>query len=163
MRAAWASHEMFARTCAHYVKPSSGWSFLHQAALFGEESASRELIGLGTQIDRPEKQGRTPVDIARDSHHPHLQELLNSAAETAQGLWAAPRDPRCRPSSSAWGQARAWVPPHDDLVAYSEGQASIAAGHRVWVDDFGRVLVGWHGTVNPPLDMGGYPLVGDRG
>lgn len=31
----------------------------------------------------------------------------------------------------------------------------IRAGDRYFLDDEGGVLIGWHGTYNPPCDMGG--------
>ncbi len=157
--AAWQSHDMFARTCAHFVKPTSGWSFLHQAAWFGDEAAARELIRLGARVDLDDKRGRTPVDVAGQHRHPDLRGLLSRAAETAQSLWTAPTDAEHLPSSCAFSQARAWVPPRDDLVAYGGGVAPIRAGNTVWIDDFGRVLVGWHGTVCPPRGMGGESMI----
>jgi hypothetical protein len=34
----------------------------------------------------------------------------------------------------------------------------IEAGRRHYVDDFGRVLVGWHGSFDPPCGMDDEPM-----
>ena len=44
-------------------------------------------------------------------------------------------------------------------VAYGGGSVVIPAGTRYFADALGRTLVGWHGTYNPPADMGGYSCI----
>ena len=38
---------------------------------------------------------------------------------------------------------------------------SVRAGETYYVDVWGRVLVGWHGSVCPPNDMDGMPMFDD--
>lgn len=44
-------------------------------------------------------------------------------------------------------------------IAYGGGLVCVPQGARYYVDTAGDVLVGWHGTCDPPLDMDGVPLV----
>ncbi|WP_153306309.1 hypothetical protein [Desulfatiglans anilini] len=45
----WRRDPQLAQQCSRYQKPSSGWTFLHQAAYFGHEAACLELIRLGVR------------------------------------------------------------------------------------------------------------------
>ena len=45
------------------------------------------------------------------------------------------------------------------VVAYGGGRTVIRVGRRYYADSFDRALIGWHGTYDPPLDMGGSTLV----
>jgi len=44
-------------------------------------------------------------------------------------------------------------------VGYGGGVVKIPKGSRYFVDSFGRTLVGWHGSYDPPSGMGGEPMV----
>ncbi|RLP07696.1 ankyrin repeat domain-containing protein [Propionibacterium australiense] len=156
---AWGRHEMFARECAHHVKPRSGWSFLHQAAFWGREAACRELIRWGADIHLTDKDGMAPSQVATARGHGGLAALLDRAGENARHLWTPPPDSSMLPSSNAFSQGTAWTPPHDDRVCYGGGVAVITASVPVWVDDFRRVIVGWHGTTTPPLGMDGQSMI----
>ena len=63
------------------------------------------------------------------------------------------------PSSHLWGEARECTAREDMAVAYGGGRAVILAGRCYYADSFDRALIGWHGTYDPPLDMGGYTLI----
>ncbi len=150
---AWARHEMFARGCAHHAKPSSGWSFLHQAAFWGHEAACRELIRWGADIHLNGKDGMTPSQVATARGHGGLAALLDQAGEHARAAWTAPSEASLLPASNAFTQGTAWTPPHNDRVRYGNGSVPIIAGIPVWVDDFQRILVGWRGSMTPPYNM----------
>ena len=154
-----AADPKLARACSRYQKPTSGWSFLHQAAYFGHEAASRALIKSGAALSLHSKQGESPMDVAKSRGFLDLARLLDHAAECATDLWEPPQAAHLLPSSSAWYEAimkTATVPME---VAYGGGVVRIPVGSRYFVDSFERVLVGWHGTYNPPSGMDGEPMV----
>lgn len=157
--AAWNAHEMLARHCAHAAEPSLKWSFLHQAALSNNETACRALIRWGAKIDAEDAEGRSAIDIAKMVGHDEICGLLSEAAEYAVGPWAPPLDACCLPSSAAWDQAVRWTVPRIDRVYYGGVVVEISAGTKVWVDDFGRLLVGWRGSVDPPRNKEGRSLI----
>ncbi len=43
--------------------------------------------------------------------------------------------------------------------AWCGALARVHEGGTYYVDSFGRVLVGWHGTTTAPQDMAGHPMV----
>lgn len=145
-------HEL-AAACSRYVKPGSGWSFLHQAAHAGHEGSVRALVRLGASLALRTSDGETPVDVARKGGHDELARRMQRAAERSTGPWEPPAEPGLLPSSSAWDEGserRAW---RELRVAYGGGTVVIPAGARYSVDSFERVLVGWHGTYDPPEGM----------
>lgn len=76
-----------------------------------------------------------------------------------KSLWAPPTDPALLPSSCLWTEAserRAQAPMR---VAYAGGVVKIAEGARYFVDRSERVLVGWHGTFDPPCGMDGESML----
>lgn len=42
---------------------------------------------------------------------------------------------------------------------YAGGVVRIRPGDTYYVDKAGAVLVGWHGTYDPPCDMEGYAMI----
>lgn len=156
--AGWRSSPTFARECAHYVKPTSGWGFLHQAAYAGSRAAVIELIAWGANAGTTSKAGETPVDIARQHGHDAVATLLKEAAE-ANDLWAPPRTVDYLPSSHRWDEARQRLAAAPMTVQYASGRVEIAPGEVYWVDSFERILVGWHGTYSPPCGMDGCPMI----
>jgi len=56
-----AADFLLAATCARYVKPTSGWSFLHQAAFLNNQNAARELIRFGGNVELKDKSAKTFV------------------------------------------------------------------------------------------------------
>ncbi|MCA9686405.1 MAG: ankyrin repeat domain-containing protein, partial [Myxococcales bacterium] len=73
-----------AAKAARYVKPSSGWSFLHQAAYFGHEGAARSLIGAGAEPASRSHAGETPSDVAAERGHDALATMLRRAMSTGE-------------------------------------------------------------------------------
>lgn len=158
--AGWRWSPSFARECAHHVKPSSGWTFAHQAAFTGDSAAAMALVAAGADLVRRGVAGETPADVARRAGHLVLAAQLDVAAEHGP-LWAPPTAPGALPSSARWDEARPRVAAARMSVAYGGGRVEIAPGDAYWVDSFERTLVGWHGTFSPPRGMDGSPLVPD--
>lgn len=158
--AAWARDESLAAACAHYATPSSGWTFLHQAAHHGQEPACRRLIGLGASLDAEGHDRLRPVGVARRRGHPLVAGMLEHAASGARPpLWAPPEEPGVRPSSCLWSEATPRTAAHEFPVAYAGTTTAVRAGCTYYVDSFDRVLVGWHGTTSPPRGMDGDSMV----
>lgn len=156
---AWWNDPELASVCAHHSRSTSGWTFLHQAAYFGNEAACRVLIQAGASLFNVTRDGQTPEQVARDRGHRHVEEVLDHASRGLGSSWAAPSEAGVLPSSCFWSEAQPRKATSDLVVAYGGGLAHVGAGRTYYVDSFGRVLVGWHGTTTPPMDMGGHPLV----
>jgi uncharacterized protein len=155
-----AGEHDLARACSRYTKPSSGWTFLHQAAYAGNEAAVRVLLRLGASLSAKTKDGETAREVAIVRGHGDLAALLRDAEVGASNLWEPSSDPDLLPSSSAWFpsfERRPWRELH---VSYARGHVVIPAGARYYVDAFERILVGWHGTYDPPSGMDGESMVG---
>ncbi len=64
------------------LKDANGNSLLHYAAAKGDKKSLTRLLKIGVEIDRPNKQGVTPLFMAAKYHHNDiLQELLDSGAK----------------------------------------------------------------------------------
>lgn len=157
--AEWKAFPRIAYRCSRYQKESSGWTFLHQAAYFGQELACRELIRLGAAVNRLSREGKTSADVAEEKGHTALAALLRRAYKHEGSQWVAPADPDLRPSSGCWEEANECRATEAMLVAYAGGVVKIPAGRRYFADSFERVLIGWHGSYDPPCGMDGEPMV----
>jgi hypothetical protein len=148
-----------ASMCSRFRKPSSGWTFLHQAAHFGHEVAARALIRWGASPGIQSNEGETPADVAEKHGHHELSRLMSTAVRSADALWEPSPSPDLLPSSSAWQEGVARLAWHDMRVAYGDGVVVVPAGSRYYVDSFERILVGWHGTYDPPAGMDGESML----
>ncbi len=103
----------------------------------------------------------TPAAVARSRGFGALAAALASLeARSGSELWAPSPDPALAPSSSLWGEARSrHAGPRGLRVGYGGGVATVRPGDAYYVDSWGRVLVGWHGTVSPPCGMDGDPML----
>jgi uncharacterized protein len=158
----WGAASVFAIACSRYRNAPSGWTFLHQAAYFGNEAASRELIRWGATVNAAAANRETPADTANNRGHDGLADLLHAASTGESDLWEAPSDIDLLPSSNHWDEAVTCHAAAEMQVAYGGGSVVIPAGTRYFADALGRILVGWHGTYNPPLDMGAYSCIADE-
>ena len=158
----WGAASVFAMVCSRYRNAPSGWTFLHQAAYFGNEAASRELIRWGAKVNAAAANRETPADTANNRGHDGLADLLHAASTGESELWEAPSDIDLLPSSNHWDEAVTCHAAAEMRVAYGGGSVVIPAGTRYFADALGRTLVGWHGTYNPPADMGGYSSIADE-
>jgi uncharacterized protein len=157
--AALAGERELAMSCSRYRRSSSGWTFLHQAAHFGHEDAASVLIRLGASTTLRSKDGETPGAVASRRGHKDLSRVIQAAAATAEASWEAPADPTLLPSSSAWSDGAPRTAFRKMRIAYAGSVVVIPSGARYYVDAFERVLVGWHGTYDPPCGMDGEPMV----
>jgi len=147
---------MFARRAVRYVKLTSGWTILHQAAWWGDESAIKKIIEYGSKINVVGKDGKTPEHVALERGFQGVAELLRVASDTATGLWEPSDDPRLMPSSCKWHPSPVeTITKYDIKVSYGGGAVDIRKGKRRLVDSFGRTLVGWDGSYDPPCGMDG--------
>ena len=153
-----AGEPELAAACSRYVKPSSGWTFLHQAAYAGNEPAVRVLLRLGAPLSAQSKEQATARAVAGQRGHAALEALMRHAEVGAADLWE-PTAADLLPSSCAWAERterRAW---RELRVGYGGGCVVIPAGGRYYVDSFERILVGWHGTYDPPAGMDGESML----
>jgi len=155
----WNMAPALGNRCSRYVNPGSRWTFLHQAAYFGHEEGCRDLIRRGAAIDARAHDGRTPADVANQKGHGRLAVLLEQACIRDKTLWGPPADPEALPSSNQWQDARPAIATADMFVVYGEKVIRIPQASRHFVDAFGRVLIGWHGSYDPPCDQGAMPQV----
>jgi hypothetical protein len=143
-----------AHDVVNFRSRGSGWTFLHQAAHLGNEAMAKNLVALGANRKIKAKSGHTPRAVAQPTVAAYLDSLDGSRwwkTSTSTVL--------VRRESHKWAEARACTAPKEIHVRYSSSHIAIPAGRRYYADARGRVLVGWHGTTNPPCDMSGYSLV----
>lgn len=157
--AQWKHAPLFAQKCSRFQKASSGWTFLHQAAYFGHEVACRELIRLGAAVETLSHEGQTAADVAEKRKSPALAAVLRRSS--VGSLWSAPEDPTLLPSSNLFAEAVERRASETMRVAYGGGIVNIPTGSRHFVDSFGRTLVGWHGSYDPPCGMDGESMLED--
>lgn len=141
-----------------HVKPSSGWTLLHQAAYWGSKDAARLCLAYGGALDVADDHGKIPADIAAGRGDAELAEWLR-AGEVGD-LWKpVAAAPNRRASSCKWRSCdpttAVRTAEEDFLVAYAGHAVTIRRGQQYHLDDWGRVLVGWHGTTDPPCGMDG--------
>ena len=155
----WRRDLHLAQECSRYQKPSSGWTFLHQAAFFGRVAGCCELIRLGAAVDTLSSERQSAADIAEEHKHSALASFLRRASPGEESLWCAPQASNLLPSSPLWEEAEERRASEAMCVAYGGGIVKIPVGSRYFVDLFERTLVGWHGTYDPPCGMDGEPMV----
>lgn len=157
--AEWKEIPLLARRCSRFQKKSSGWTFLHQAAYFGHETACRELIRLGAAAGIISRSGKTAADVSQEQGYAILASILQRATQEVDSLWVTSTDPDLLPSSSLWEEARECRAKEVMLVIYGGGVVRIPNGARYFADSFERALIGWHGTYDPPCGMDGESIV----
>jgi hypothetical protein len=157
----WKISTVLAKRCSRFQKNGSGWTFLHQAAYFGCEPACRLLIRLGVPVAALTHDKRTAADIAAQKGYNSLAELLRRANIGNDCLWDTPCDPDVLPSSNHWNEAKEVIATSEMFVAYGGGVVRISKGSRHFIDDMNRILVGWHGTYDPPSGMDGESMLTD--
>lgn len=148
----------FARHIAHYRHPGNKKTALHYAAKAGNLQAVKQLIRHGAAPLGLVGDSR-PVDLAREGGHSAVASLLYDAQTYCSGNWSPPEDSSLWPSSNWWKSAQRAVAKEEMKVAYAGEIVSIPQGAAYYEDGCGRVLVGWHGSYNPPLGMDGDNMI----
>ena len=64
-------------------------------------------------------------------------------------------------SSQNWDQAEPVILKHPITVSYAGGIVKIPKLKRFFIDSKGRILIGFHGTYNPPMDMSMNSMIPD--
>ncbi|KNC49127.1 uncharacterized protein AMSG_05097 [Thecamonas trahens ATCC 50062] len=119
--------------------------------------AVRVVVGAGAVLDHKDKDGKMPIEVAKDE--PTIA-LIKLAMDNALAQQTSPVVfPPAAPDSPAVKIINVGPTYH---IAYGGGVTSAYNGRAVWLDEFGRVLVGWHGTVSPPSGMAGEDLMQDE-
>lgn len=162
LQSEWKECPTLARRCSRYQKVGSGWTFLHQAAYFGNAAACTALICFGADAGAVTNSGKTAAQIAEEQGYPALAALLQRAVLERESLWAPPADPDLLPSSNIWHEAIEQWSVETKLVAYAGGVVKIPKDARYYVDALERPLIGWHGTFDPPSGMDGESLLEHR-
>lgn len=158
----WTAIPLLGLRCSRYRRKGSGWTFLHQAAYFGHQQACRYLIKLGSSVNILSHDQKSASDVARSKGYATLADWLDRAVEKNDSLWAAPKEMGLHPSSCHWGDAKKCQAINDIFVAYADGLVIIPSGCSYFVDDYERILIGWHGTFDPPCGMDGEPLISNE-
>lgn len=155
----WSECNVIAKRCSRYQKETSGWSFLHQAAYFGNIEACNELIRLGASPSKLTYDRKTPAVIAEQKGFSTLAALLKRAEFENDSLWITSSDPDLLPSSCLWSEAIEKRSTETMLIAYAADVIKIPVNSQYYTDSLNRILIGWHGTYNPPCDMDGQSML----
>ena len=155
----WEQSPLLAKRSSRYTKPGSLWTFLHQAAYFGNEQACRVLIRVGASIEALTHDSLTPSEVAVQKGHHELGTFLRNASIGKDSLWEPPIDPDVLPSSNRWREATEARADTELFIAYGGGVVRIPKGAPYFTDSLSRVLIGWHGSFNPPSGMDGESML----
>ncbi|ALD61943.1 ankyrin repeat protein [Mollivirus sibericum] len=139
-----------------FASHKSGWTFLHQAAYLGREVMVMELLNRGASLEAKAADGRTPSDVA----HANVAERLKNMSNPEK-FWTLDKGQKVSimDESTQWSEAKPRTAKNVIHVRYAGSYIRIPKGGRYYVDSRNKVLVGWHGTIDPPCCMGGYSLV----
>jgi hypothetical protein len=137
----WADSPVVANRCSRYSKPTSKWTFLHQAAYYGDMEACRALIARGAFVDALTRDNRTPADVAEKKGERETEKLLRSASLGSDSAWVPSADPDVLPSSGCWKERVEAVAPVDLFAAYDGRIVRISKGSAYYMDSFQRILV----------------------
>lgn len=151
----WANSPAVARRCSRFKKFSSKYTFLHQAAFFGNKQACAILAGLGADLHAENYKNETAADVASWMQHDSLATWLREISNAP----LPPADPDVLPCSRLWSEAIRRKAPHDLLVLYSECIITIPKDSNYYTDHVGRVIIGFHGSYDPPCGMDGRSMV----
>lgn len=143
---------------------------LHMAAHFGHEAAARLIVRFGGLIDRRSSTGLTPIDSARRAGHNALAGALEAAFIAEEAYRAVVlsltgrdrRETRVLPSSNRFGEAHKRISRFSFFASHSRSLVQISEGDSLFVDSWGRALIGTDGSFSPPRDVRGRPLVDEE-
>lgn len=148
----------FGRALAHARHPKTKWRAIHYAAKFGQLELTKELIRHGAHPVLPVS-GKRPVDLAKEGGHSSVVGVLYDVQANSSANWSPPEDSSLWPSSCWWESGRKTTSKEPKRIAYAGGIVELAAGETRFEDTYGRTLIGWHGTYNPPCGMDGDSVI----
>jgi hypothetical protein len=149
-----------ARWLARFVAPTTGWTALHQAAYHDHQLLAARLIELGADVHAATKGGATAAGVAQQCGHVGMTKLLGEAGQGQPPLPPpSTSSMHLLPSSQQWHPSQQRTAHCTLHVSYAGGVVTIPAGEHYWTDAAGQVLVGWHGTYNPPCGMDGESML----
>ena len=151
---------LFARYFVRYIRPSSGFTALHHAVNSDNMEAVQEMIKHGASISLKSLDGKK---LEFNFMVAFLERALTHGSE----YWAPSTEASFVASSCAWHEAKESTATEDMLVMYSGELLHvhgcdlplIRRGDRYYMDDCGRVLIGWHGSHDPPRRYDGESLL----
>ena len=150
-----AKNPLIAGKAVRYVKESSGWTLLHQAARWGSEEGVAVCLQFGADLELKANNSKTPIQVAAENGHEELAAKMKDAITGK--LWKPVLDSTLRAASSKWSEHIERVAVEDFNVGYGGGEVNIRTGDKYYTDSWGRVLVGWGGSTFPPANMDGDP------
>jgi uncharacterized protein len=150
---------LLAGHAVRYVRESSGWSLLHQACFWGNRDAVALCLKYGADPSLVTNDSQTAPQVAAWKGYSQLSTDLLAALSKCGSLWRPTSDPRLQASSCIWNERIKCVAAKDFSAGYGGGEVHITAGETYFADSWGRVLVGWHGTTNPPSGMDGESML----
>jgi hypothetical protein len=133
-------------------KTSSGWTILHQAVYWNRLDICKTLV---EEYGAPvfPSSGGSLMDIAIQyevlPNHlsPHRNEKIKE--------WLS----QFRPISSHYSQGKPNIAQQEFRVQYASRVIPICINKTYYTDNKGHVLVGWHGSINPPCGMDGESMM----
>ena len=138
---------------------------LHAAAAAGHREVCARLLAAGAPFDARDGRGRTPSAWAARRGHKYLMSQAFDLERQASA-WARVfghedlAGVRRLPLGRHRGEATRVKADGAIGVEYAGGVVRIRPGDTYYVDKAGAVLVGWHGTYDPPCDMDGCDMIG---
>jgi hypothetical protein len=137
----------------------NNFTTLHQMAFWGSLPGCQACVLAGADLSAVSKDGLgTPSQVARSRGHEQLAALLDPDAASVGRNWEVSGDKWA--ASSRFGEAKEATARRDMEIACAGGTRKLSKGGRYFQDALGRVLVGWHGTTNPPRGMDGESEIG---
>jgi ankyrin repeat protein len=116
------SDERLARKAVKYVKPSSGWSLLHQAAYWGDRAAIEACLEYGSDTVLTNSKGRTSFHIAEERGN---TEVYVAALEFYRSK-QEDRDNELYATIYTFGKNGQWDKVKESILSMSESKAGRA-------------------------------------
>jgi uncharacterized protein len=150
-------------TAVRRDKSPGGEYILHLAAAAGRDDSASLCVRYGADVNAPDSTGSLASETAARHGFVDLARRLEGAALSSSWRWdvkmPAFPDPAVFPASNRWREARAVRAAFPRSFSYAGGEARIARGGVYYADSWGRGIVGWHGSTDPPCGMDGEPMI----
>jgi len=146
----------FGGEAVRYVDRRTGWTLLHEAVCLRSEEGIGLCLRYGADPTKKTNDDKLIIDFVEDD--PKLVQRL-AAAVIHDKNWSPVANPNLMAASNRYSEAVSKVAESTMKVAYAGGVVTILAGCNYYADAWGRVLIGWHGSFNPPRGMGGESML----